>query len=71
MTDPTFEVKIGRLLCSTYRDYLEGMQFKHSSMRFREGKGWIERIFMVSGPQDVVAEVARDTCAWIRRMEAE
>lgn len=43
------EFEVGRLLCSQVRDYLARCQMLGNRIQWREGSGWISRVFTVVG----------------------
>lgn len=59
-----FEFTAGILLCWQVRDILEGLRFRGVDIVWREGRGWIERDFIVKGLPDAVAEVKTLITLW-------
>lgn len=45
----TMNAKVGILLCSSFRDFLNRLKFKGYDISFIEGSGWITRIFTIKG----------------------
>ena len=69
-TEARLEILIGRLLCSNMRDLLESEVFTGRPIRWREGKGWIERIFTIIGPPAHVEQVRQRIAHWAEAIEA-
>lgn len=44
-----YRYEVGRLLCGNVRELLESEIFEGRKIRYREGRGWIERVFEVAG----------------------
>lgn len=63
-----FEVLVGRLLCSAMRDMLESEVFCGRPIRWREGRGLIERVFTIMGPENHVNQVKQRIDHWVRCM---
>lgn len=61
-----FEFIVSILLCWQVRDYLEGLQFEGKHIEWREGRGWLERSFIVKGRPEDVAEVKTLITLWGR-----
>jgi hypothetical protein len=62
------DVVVGRLLCSHMRDLLESEVFGGRPIRWREGRGWLERVFTICGPSAHVNQVAQRIQAWFDAM---
>ena len=45
-----YRYEIGRLLCGDVREMLESEIFAGRNIRYREGKGWLSRLFELTGP---------------------
>lgn len=59
-----FEFTTGILLCGQVRDFLEECKFKGLDIEWREGKGLIERRWIVKGNPVHVREVADQIMKW-------
>jgi hypothetical protein len=59
-----FEVEVGRLLCGDMREMLESEVFCGRPIRWREGKGWLSRTFVIVGPEAHVAQVKQRIDYW-------
>ena len=64
----SLELTVGRLLCGTLRDYLQGEMLLHPDLRFHESKGWIERDFKIVGNADTIMEIRMDIAALLKKM---
>ena len=68
MPELSFRVIVGRLLCSQFRDILEGEIFRGKKIRWREGRGWIDREFSVIGEVEDVKNLAERINLWAKAM---
>ena len=68
MADIKFRITVGRLLCKHLRDMLESEVFEGRKIRWREGKGWIEREFSVIGDAADINAVAERIDYWVKAM---
>lgn len=61
----------GRLLCGQIREYLEARKFEGYTIRWREGRGWFEREWIIRGDPEDVRKVQRDLKKWSRELSRE
>lgn len=66
-----FNFTAGRLICRHVREMLEDEVFSGRPIRWREGRGWIERQFTVVGPISHVEQVRERMFHWLRGMGIE
>lgn len=62
-TGASFHMEVGRLVCAPVRDYLNARIALGDDIKFHEGRGWIGRVFYVSGDVDTVIRIYRDMIA--------
>jgi len=58
MNESSFEFSAGILICRNIREMLESEIFHGRKIRFREGKGWISRVFSIRGEDADVRAIA-------------
>ena len=68
MAEISFRITVGRLLCSKLRDFLDNEIFRGKKIRWREGRGWIEREFSVIGDAADINAVAERINNWVKAM---
>ena len=57
MNESSFEFEAGILICGNVREMLESEIFHGRNIRFREGKGWITRVFSIRGDTEDVRAI--------------
>lgn len=70
MSDAIYRITVGRLLCSTVREYLGRQQFVNPRIRYREGSGWFEREFIIVAPADELRPIVAAMQQWKRDVNA-
>lgn len=56
----------GILCCGQIREYLESVAFEYPQIRFREGRGWFSRAWVVIGPMSRLREIEAALTAWVK-----
>lgn len=64
------ELEVGILLCGRLRDYLNKCKFKGMQIEYFEGRGWLERDFVIRGKDSDIEIIDRDIKHWISSMES-
>lgn len=59
----------GILLCGKIREYLESRRFEGFDFEWREGRGWIEREWIIRGTPTAVRLIHGDIKAWVKDNE--
>ena len=50
-----YNFQVGILECRGLRDYLEQLKWRGFRIEWREGKGWIQRQWLLKGPDSDIA----------------
>ena len=67
MAEPTcFYFTVGIMFCGKIREFLESCRFKGMDIEWREGRGWIEREWIIRGASDDVLATNRTIIQWIK-----
>lgn len=56
--ESSFEFEAGILICGRIRDMLDDEIFNGRKIRYREGRGWISRVFSIKGERADVEAVS-------------
>lgn len=70
MEEKHFEFQAGILLYGTVRDILEDEKFQGRKIRWREGRGFISRIFTIIGDPNDVDHAFHRLLALQKRLDA-
>ena len=63
-----YRYEVGILLCGGFREMLESEKFAGRNIRYREGKGWLSRVFEVTGSD--AAKIHARLSHYIKCLEA-
>lgn len=64
--DATLEVRVGRLLCGTIRQFLRECQFRGMRIEWIESCGWLRRRFIVRGDVASLRHIEDALSRWDR-----
>lgn len=62
----SFTFTAGIMLCGKIREYLESRRFEGVDFEWREGRGWIEREWIIRGAPAAVQLIQGDMKAWVK-----
>lgn len=63
-----FQMEVGRLLWKPLREMLDSEIFLGANIEYQEGKGWLERTFIVKGDPVDVNRVYNRVDTWMKGM---
>lgn len=64
------ELEVGIFLCRRLRDYLNKCKLKGMQIEYFEGRGWLERDFVILGKDSDIEAIDRDLKRLISSLES-